>query len=56
MKYLIVRDLVKKNDIIIEYIGTDFMIDGPLTKGFRSIVFKNYVENMGIVSYFDVLG
>lgn len=54
-KYLTVKDLVKKSDIIIEYIGTDFMIDDPLTKGLRPIVFKNHVQKMAVVSYFDVL-
>ena len=56
LKYLTVRDFVKKNDIIVEYIGTNFMLADPLTKGLRPIVFKNHVENMGIVSSFDVFG
>lgn len=56
LKYLTLRDLVKKNDIVIEYIGTNFMIIDPLTRGLRSIVFKNHVESMCIVSSFDVLG
>ncbi|XP_050908550.1 secreted RxLR effector protein 161-like [Lathyrus oleraceus] len=56
LKYLTVRDLVKKNDIVVEYIGTDFMLVDPLTKVLRPIVFKNHVESMGFVSSLDVLG
>lgn len=56
LKYLTVRDIVKKNNIVVEYIGTGFMLVDPLTKGLRPLVFKNHVERMGIVSSFDVLG
>lgn len=56
LKYLTVRYLVKKNDILVEYIGTDFMLVDPLPKGLRPIVFKNHVESMDMVSSFDVLG
>ncbi|KAI5426170.1 hypothetical protein KIW84_031847 [Lathyrus oleraceus] len=55
LKYLTIKDLVKKNDIVVEYIDTDFMLAGPLTKGLRPIVLNNHVESMGIVSSFDVL-
>lgn len=49
-----IKDLVKKNDIVVEYIGIDFMLVDPLTKGLKPIVFKNHVESMSIVSSFDV--
>lgn len=45
-KYFTDRDLVNKNGIIVDYIGTDFMLEDPLTKGLRPIVFKNNVESM----------
>lgn len=38
LKYLTVRGLVKKNDIVVEYIDTDFMLVDPLTKGLSPIV------------------
>jgi hypothetical protein len=56
LKYLSVRGFVKKGYIIVEYISTDSMLADPLTKGLKPIDFKRHVENMGIVSSFDVLG
>ena len=56
LKYLTIRDLVKIKGIIAEHIDTDFMLVDPLTNGRRLTVFKKHVENMGILSSFDVLG
>uniref|UniRef100_A0A2N9I4J9 Integrase catalytic domain-containing protein n=1 Tax=Fagus sylvatica TaxID=28930 RepID=A0A2N9I4J9_FAGSY len=56
IKYLSVRDMVRKGDIIIEHINTEAMIADPLTKGVRHVVFKCHAESMGILSSFDVLG
>lgn len=56
LKYLTVRDLVKEGAIVVEHIDTDSMLADPLTKGLRPVVFKRHVENMGIVSSFDVFG
>ena len=56
IKYLSVRGLVKKGDIMIEHINTEAMIADPLTKGVRPVAFNNHAENMGILSSFDVLG
>lgn len=56
LKYLTVRDLVKKNDIVVKYIGTDFILGDPLSKVLRPIMFKNHVESMNIVSSFVVFG
>ena len=56
IKYLSVRDMVRKGDIIIEHINTEAMIVDPLTKGVRHVVFKCHAESMGILSSFDVLG
>ncbi len=54
IKYLTVRDLVKKGDIEIKHIDTKLMLVDPLTKGFRPIVFKGHVTNMGVVESFNV--
>ena len=56
LKYLTVRDLVKKGDITIEHIDTESMLAHPLTKSLKLICFANHVENMGVLSSFDVLG
>ena len=56
LKYLTVRDLVKEGNIVVKHIDTNSMLADPLTKGLKPIVFKSHVENMGIVSSFNVLG
>lgn len=56
LKYLTVRDLVKKRDITIEHIDTNLMLVDLLTKGLRPIVFTGHVFNMGVLKSFDVLG
>ena len=55
IKYLIVKDLVKKWDIVIEHIRTESMLDVPLTKGLKPITFKEHVVNMGVIKSFDSL-
>jgi len=47
IKYLSVRDLVKKCDIIVEHINTQVMVADPLIKGLRPVDFKRHVVNMG---------
>ncbi|RVW26505.1 Retrovirus-related Pol polyprotein from transposon TNT 1-94 [Vitis vinifera] len=49
IKYLTVKDLVKKGDIVIEHIRTKSMLADPLTKGLKSITFKEHVVNMGVI-------
>ena len=39
IKYLLVRDMVKKCDIIVEHINTQVMVADPLTKGLRPVDF-----------------
>src|SRR4030066_244420 len=56
LKYLTVRDLVKEGNIVVKHIDTNSMLADPLTKGLKPVVFKSHVENMGIVSSFNVLG
>ena len=55
IKYVVVKDLVKKEDIIIEHIQTDAMLVNPLTKGLKFVVFAKHVENIGLLQSFDVL-
>ncbi|RVW93789.1 Retrovirus-related Pol polyprotein from transposon TNT 1-94 [Vitis vinifera] len=55
IKYLTVKDLVKKGDIVIEHIRTESMLADPLTKGLKPITFKEHVVNMGVIKSFDSL-
>ena len=55
IKYLTVKDLVKKGDIVIEYITIEPMLTDPLTKGLKLIAFKEHVVNMGVIESFDSL-
>ena len=48
LKFLAVKDEVKKATIIIEHIGTKEMIADPLTKGLPPKVFIGHIERMGI--------
>ncbi|RDX97259.1 hypothetical protein CR513_19989, partial [Mucuna pruriens] len=56
VKYLIVRDLVKVDFIMVEHIDTNSIIVDPLINRLKHVVFKRHGENMDIVSYYDVLG
>ena len=55
IKYLTVKDLVNKWDIVIEHIKTEFMLANPLTKGLKPITFKEHVVNMSVIESFDSL-
>ncbi|RVW92102.1 Retrovirus-related Pol polyprotein from transposon TNT 1-94 [Vitis vinifera] len=55
IKYLTVKDLVKKGDIVIEHIRTESILADPLTKGLKPITFKEHVVNMGVIKSFDSL-
>ncbi|KAL6335669.1 hypothetical protein AAG906_032854 [Vitis piasezkii] len=55
IKYLTVKELVKKRDIVIEHIKTESMLVDPLTKGLKPITFKEHVVNMGVIKSFDSL-
>ena len=53
IKYLTVKNLVKKGDIVIEHIRTESMLAGPLTKCLKPIAFKEHVVNMSVIKSFD---
>ena len=50
IKYLSVKEEVNKRTLMIQHIGTKFMIADPLTKGLPPKQFCEHVKNMGIVS------
>ena len=56
LKYLIVRDLIKKGDITVEHIDIESILANPLTKALRPICFTRLIENIGILSSFNVFG
>ncbi|WKA10964.1 hypothetical protein VitviT2T_028504 [Vitis vinifera] len=55
IKYLTVKDLVKKGNIMIEHIRIGSMLADPLTKGLKPITFKEHVVNMSVIKSFESL-
>ena len=49
IKYLAIRDRVKKQEVSIEHISTDMMIADPMTKGLSVKVFSKHVEGIGLI-------
>ena len=54
IKYLKVRENVKKQKVSIEHISTKLMIIDPMTKGLPTKPYKDHVEHMGLNNLFDV--
>ena len=54
IKYLKVRENVKKQKVSIEHISTKLMIANPMTKGLSTKPYKDHVEHMGLNNLFDV--
>ena len=54
IKYLKVRENVKKQKVSIEHISTKLMIADPMTKGLPTKSCKDHVEHMGLNNLFDV--
>jgi len=50
IKYLVVRERVKENKVVIEDVSTELMIADPLTKGIPPKNFKDHVVRMGLGS------
>ncbi|XP_033516008.1 secreted RxLR effector protein 161-like [Nicotiana tomentosiformis] len=50
IKYLMIRDYVKKQDVSFEHVSTTLMIVDPITKGLPANVFKDRVTHMGLSS------
>ncbi|XP_062118466.1 uncharacterized protein LOC133832098 [Humulus lupulus] len=55
IKYLTVRDLVKKGNIVIENCKTELMLANPLTKGLSASLFNKHVVDVDILESFDLL-
>ena len=50
IKYLVIREHVKKLKVVIERISTELMIADPLTKGMPPKYFKDHVVQMRLGS------
>lgn len=53
VKYLSVKDHVKKGEISVEHIDAKLMLADPLTKPLQVGVFKDHVSNMGLHESFE---
>ncbi|KAM2808794.1 hypothetical protein PS2_043635 [Malus domestica] len=53
VKFLKVREMVKKGEIEIQFLSTNLMIADPLTKALPNNVFKGHVVRMGVLESFD---
>ena len=56
IKYLFVREKVRKFQTLVEYTATGHMLADPLTKGLPIGVYQRHVTHMGLVKSFDILG
>lgn len=52
VKFLKVKEVVKKGEIDIVYLSTSLMIADPLTKALPNNVFKGHVVKMGVLESF----
>ena len=48
VKFLIVKEEVRKQRVIVQHISTKFMIADPLTKGLAPKTFTEHVDTMGL--------
>ncbi|KAE9584420.1 putative RNA-directed DNA polymerase [Lupinus albus] len=49
LKFLSVKEEVRKEKVSIEHIGTDLMVADPLTKGLSPKIYIGHVERMGVI-------
>ena len=50
VKFLIVKERIHSDFMSIELIGTNSMVEDPLTKALALIIFHEHVACMGVVS------
>ncbi|RVW95033.1 Retrovirus-related Pol polyprotein from transposon TNT 1-94 [Vitis vinifera] len=51
IKYLALRERVKKKTMVIEHVSTELMIVDPFTKGTPPLKFKDHVDRLGLGSF-----
>jgi hypothetical protein len=54
IKYLRVRENIKRNEVFLEHIRTELMIADPMTKGLPVKQFKSHVEYMGLIDSYCI--
>jgi hypothetical protein len=54
IKYLRVRENIKRNEVFIEHIRTELMIADPMTKGLPVKQFKSHVEHMRFIDSYCI--
>jgi hypothetical protein len=54
IKYLRVRENIKRNEVFIEHIRTELMIADPMTKGLPIKQFKSHIEHMGLIDSYCI--
>lgn len=54
IKYLSVRESIKRNEEFVEHISTQLMNVDPMTKGLPIQQFKGHVDNMGLDNLFYI--
>jgi hypothetical protein len=53
IKYIQVRENIKRNEVFIEHIHNELMIVDPMTKGLPIKQFKSHVKHIGLIdSYY----
>ena len=55
IKFLVVKERVQSGQISIEHLGTNSMIEDPLTKGLPPKVFHEHVAHMGVLQFEESL-
>jgi hypothetical protein len=54
IKYLRVRENIKRNEVFIKHIRTELMIADPMTKGLPVKQFKSHVEHMRLIDSYRI--
>ena len=54
IKYPVVKEQVQNGQLSIEHIGTNSMIEDPLTKALTAAVFREHTSYMSLTSYEDM--
>ena len=49
IKYLSMRENIKRHEVSIEFLSAELMIEDPMTKSLPVIQFKIHVEHMGLI-------
>ena len=54
IKYLMVREKVKVQDVSIKHISTELMIADPMSKALLAKVYNDHLDHMGLIRSLNV--